>query len=295
MKKSRLHISQTTFMPSLLSSLKEKGVTVDKYLKQSKLDAFDLSQYHNYVPNVLLYDFMYKVQRSQGLYSITNDFYEDFRLKSGGDFGVIFHQQPNFLKSLQDIVRMPFILRTNHILDLTINGKEACFSFEFTDKPSKERYILDDIGWAQTFDAFRSAAGQDFTPKAIYTTYSSFQRIQDIVPKGEYPIYYKQKVNKLVFSSDILFNALNQANLSGAEPLNELSSYTSQINHLLNSASAGTALSLADVSSFTNLPTRTIKRKLAEEGTSFSQLASNVFLSKATMLLNSTQYSVKEI
>ncbi|OIQ27686.1 MAG: hypothetical protein BM564_11430 [Bacteroidetes bacterium MedPE-SWsnd-G2] len=290
-----LHISESSFMLPLLKGLREKGVPVDKFLEQSKLNRFNLNTPANYIPNILLYNFLYKVQHSQGLYSLANQFRNDLTLENTGHFGAAFYQQPDILTGIQKIEKNPTVLRTNHRVKLQINGNEAAFTIDFIDKSSKGRTILEDIAWGHIFDGFGSGEGTPLVPNAIYTTYSSFERIKDLIPPGDYPIYYNQKFHKMTFPTSILFSNPIGHNPDLEIEYNELENYTLRINGLLKSAAEGTAISLNDISDYTNLNTRTINRKLAEEGTSFSELANNVFLQKATNLLKTTNSSVKII
>jgi AraC-like DNA-binding protein len=192
-------------------------------------------------------------------------------------------------------VKFQHLLRTDQHLDFAIRGNTFEFSFHMIGEPSRQKTIQEDIALAQTLDTFRYAGGENWFPSEIHLTTKSVKRIEKLLSPGNYKLYCNQPVNKIVFPLEIAFKDLtkdlNDQNIE-FDPDNNLSS---QITRLLKNTTPGTQLSHNQIVEISNMSSRTLSRRLAEEGVTFNQLASNVMFEKATNLLSSTNSSVKEI
>ncbi|OIQ27688.1 MAG: hypothetical protein BM564_11440 [Bacteroidetes bacterium MedPE-SWsnd-G2] len=266
-------------------------------IKKSKLDQYDFSNPNGFIPSSYLYQFLEQIQHSQGLYSIAGEFFNDFTLKGAGDYGAGLFVQPNLMQLVQGGIKFQHVLRTDQALDYKINGNTFEFIFQMIGKPSKQKTLQEDIAFAQTLDTFRHAGGEGWYPSEIHLTTKSVKRLEKLLGPGDYKIYCNQPVNKIVFPLDLAFKELMPNTLTKNTHIDFDTNglLSNQITRLLQNASEGIQLNLNNIIEISNLSGRTLSRRLAEEGVTFNQLASNVMFSKATHLLTSTNFSVKEI
>ncbi|OIQ27685.1 MAG: hypothetical protein BM564_11420 [Bacteroidetes bacterium MedPE-SWsnd-G2] len=282
-------------MPKLIKSLKAKGISTDKMIQKSKLNNYNLTDPSGFIPSMLLYDFLEQVQHSQGLYSIAGEFHKDFSLRGAGSFGDGLFIQPTLLQTVQGAVKFQHLLRTDNILDFEIKGNTISFSFKMLSEPSIKKTIIEDIGLSQVLDTFRYVGGDQWFPTEIHTTSKSVMRLDKLLGPGNFKLYCNQPVNKVVFPLEFALKELIPYSKPENFILDSDNNLSKQITRILHNTSPGVQLNFKQIAEYSNMSTRSLSRRLTEEGATFNQLASNVMLSKATRLLTTTNDSIKEI
>lgn len=271
MSKKNFHISLNTYLPFLLEGLKKDGVEISKFLNQTHVKYLDLFDSDKYIPNILLNNLMKSIHHHIGEESIVVTLPQYFKATKMGRFSNRIFQSPNLLSFLESVILYQNTVRTNNTGKLEIFGPVAKFSVFINEAPSKGKLIAEEIGLTRILDGFRLILGPDFIPIELGMTAKSSFALEPILPKGDYRIHVNQPENWILFET----NLLNREVPSLTPKLNSLEDIpenltTFKIDKLFNSFSTNITPGLDVISEMLHVSTRSMQRKLKDEGTSFS-------------------------
>lgn len=296
MYKKNIDISLNTYLPDLLQGLKKDGVDISRFLKQPHLRKFDLFNSDIYVPNILLNNLMESIHNYTGVESIVATLPQHFKATKMGRFSNRIFQSPNLLSFLESVVLYQNTVRTNNKGKLEIFGSIAKFSVFINEASSKGKLIAEEVGLARILDGFRLIGGPDFIPIELGMTAKSTFALEPILPKGDYRIHVDQPDNWILFETSMLClkvpNVVPKMELSESVPT-ELTTF--KIEKLLESYLPDKSPGLESISEMLNVSSRSIQRRLKDEGTSFLNIIEKKTQLKALELVSNSNLSIKEI
>ena len=294
------HIVHTSmFEERLLLPLKKEGF-LSKLLSKHPLKNFDLTNPQCYVPQELLYDFTLKIDRylgPSGFCTLISDYRKSYAIDELGDYGSHVISTPNMLTALQEAVKHVKIIGTNISHELRIFGNRASFSFQCIDPPKVGKELWEAVLFSLVIESLKSFCGPNWAPLGIQIPNKTANDIEKILPQGDYHVSWGHQHYALIFPVELL----SLPTPTPPRPAREFQMEESveklayRTEKLLFSNQQGRRARMTDFSDYFNLSTRTIRRQLLSEGTSFSEIHDRVIFLRALNLLSNPKWEINEI
>jgi AraC-like DNA-binding protein len=283
---------QVSFLPELIS-LSAKG---RKLLNKTSLAKFDLSHPDNHVPVNSIYEYLVSLDKDIEGTCLTKEFRNCFRVNNLGSYGSHFLNQPDLLKGFKEVEAFQEVHKSNLKIEFKLEKEGAKLVWFFIDPPTQGRDLMEKITFAQLMDAFDLACGNQWTPLEINFTSTKPESFEHLLPPGDYKINRKQPVNSLLFPTSLLLSRLEfHSNLSTPKIQSDLNSLSSKIQLLLQNSKPGRIFGLDDCSEIFNISERHLRRTLASERTSFTEIFSRVQFLKSLHFMETGKHTILEI
>jgi len=192
-------------------------------------------------------------------------------------------------------------------MSLLIDEENSIASFRMDDRikvPELYQFNME-VQFALVYSLFRDMAGDNFRFNEIRVKYSPVAHADKYTEILECPICFNQKYNELQFDLDWLDSPLQRANLITAQTTKELCDGTllematsSGIAHeifVVMSENVHDSSNIETIASHFNMSSRTLRRKLASQGTSFQIILTDVRKQLAIKYLRGSSLSIDEI
>lgn len=298
MRNKHIHIGKVcNFTTSLFGPLQASGVPFERLLRKSKLGDFDLTNEENYVPLPLVYDFIFDLHQYIGpseFKATLSGGFNRFKLEDLGDYADHVLSYPNLLSSLQEVVKYDYMMLSSINMDLKITGHETRLIAVFTDGPSPGQDLMIISKILQTIEGVQIFAGKNWLRRLevpsslskLIDTHFPF----DINVSGGHPHIAFVFDTKLLTSVNPYMKEVEFDDLQDQQQ-----QISSRVDQVFKNLRPYKMTSVVDFSDYFNLSTRTLRRLLLSEGTSFSEIRErNTFL-RAINLLSNTNWKVNEI
>ena len=287
----------SNFTTSLFQPLENLDVPIEKIIQNLPLKNFNLTDPEKYIPMSLMYDFMTKVDRYIGPPGITSIISENFKIQDLGDWGDHILSNPNLLHFLQEGIKYESILVTSLRMNLQVFGDRARFSFVFIDPPAPGKEFADAINISQVLEAFRTFCGPDWVPLELQMPDNSINNIELFLPRGDYCISYGFSDFAFIFPAEMLTmeNHFLPEHIGLPTSMKDSEQLSHHVEKLLRNYVQVQQGAITDFSEYFNLSTRTIRRHLMAEGTTFSEIKERTILLKALEYVSTTNWPVNEI
>lgn len=298
MSYKNIHIAKlSSFIPTFFEPVRRKGVPVDKLLRGHPLNKFNLSDPDNYVPMVVLYDFMNKIDQYIGPPGLMPLLSSENASEALSDYAKKLFANRNLLNLLEDSIKFETVVATNLRMHFKITGSRSRFSFVFIDPPSPGWKFGVAICIVQTMEIFKLFGGPNWTPLELQVPGRFVREFKSLLPKGDYPIKYGYPDFSIIFPTSLLYVSNPYlGKYTKPEKLNvEDFSVTSCIERLLQSYKPGLMGTLDDMADYFNISKRTIRRMLKEEGKTFTEIRERAVFQRSLDLLSSSTYKIHEI
>ena len=293
------HLIQSSFFTPILDTMSRAGVNTKKLLQQSSLSRFDLSRGENYVPLNLVYKLMREINESQGI----DNFYECFaggiELQHLSDFGEIAAFAPDLLSAARFAEKNVSTVMTHERLQLEINGPSCKVSQWYVDAPRPGRGYLDHLDLCYLVNGFRIAMGPDWNPLEIHMQSEVVPDFENLFSDcSNIRILLAQPATALVFPTSIL-----SAPMMSGRPMDSLTpsvdsapeSLSRMIEKLLTSSNNAQVANMGLMSDMLDVSPRTLRRRLIELDTTFSDVVEDWRFKSSLKLLEEGTQGVKEI
>lgn len=295
------HIVKTSvFSDRLLLALGDEHVFLNKLLRRHPLKNFDLTDPEGYVPLSLLCEFMLEVDRYLGPSSVCtllSDHGKNYKLGELGNYGRHVMSVPHLLAFIQKAIKHEKTISTDLSSTFQILGNKAMYSNICTSPSMPGKELWEAIVITVVLDSFRSFCGYNWVPLEIQLPNKPTKNIEKVLPQGDYHLSWGHPHFAIIFPVEILTQLppapprlVGQLELERVE---EKLAYRTE--KLLLNYQPGQRASMTDLSDYFNLSTRSIRRYLLEEGTTFSKIQDRVVFMLALDLLANTTWEVKEI
>lgn len=284
-------------MPSLLVGLENDGLNIQKYLGHSYLKKLDLYDPDSHIPVKLLEDILLSIKRDLGISCLSNDLSHHFQSTKMGRVSTHIFQSPNFFTFLKEVIKYQNYIRSNYIAKLIVSGPVAKFSVKIAEAPSDGKLLCEEIDIIRILDAFQLVGGPDFVPIEVGITGNSAYDVEAILPRGNYKLKLNQDESWVLFDTQLLSkkvpNTLTDSSIQNIAKSDNLVSF--KIDMMLDSFKAGGIPNMDELTEIFEVSRRTLERKLANEGTSFTAIKDDYLQRKSFELLSDSKLSVKDI
>ena len=294
-----LHLSQVGFFKPILDKLKHEKVDVQRLIHLCGLDKFRLDNHNNYVPLQSMYSLFELICKREGIKNLADSFVNSIQLANISEVGQFLVNTQDFLETVQRGIYHTHKITTHERLELEINGSESRLNVRWIDKPAQGRNQADQVNLAIILSGFSLAGGEDWAPLEIHYQTDSEPDLDALLPAGyKTKIKVNQPVSAIVFPTEMLslpmFAKNSHAGLTqdcSDIPLN----LGSKIMQLLESNSSEVLPSLDLIAHIADISPRTLKRRLAAEGTTFFEVIDQWRFKTALKMLSNPSTLIKEI
>ncbi len=293
----QFHIIQTGFLTPTLARMQKEGVNTDLILKKGGLNQFKLDKEEGYLPLNSVYTVFEEIYKKEGPAATLDIVTAPAEVLEISDFVKFMLTQPDLLSACQFASKYDQIMISNEKIELEIWGNRAKFSFIWTDQPSQGRVLLELYSFKLVVLACTLATGNIFTPTEVHLTHNTEPDLDRLLPAGHNTkIYLNQPAFAVVFPSLWLtypMKAPKDPDLS-IEP-ERPDSLTKKISALFDTYGLSVLPGIHQVATVADISTRTLQRRLMNEGTSFYEIVERWRIKTAIEMLHDPKITIKEV
>ena len=297
-------IVQAGFFRPIIERLDGAGAPVATLLRRASLHRFELSNSENYVPVELMYCLFEEIKRHEGIDDFFEVFADQVNAKGACDWLNIVAVSPDLFSAINFATEYEDVVLTHQRIWLEINGPVSKFSMAYLDqsqyleKPRLGREFTDYTDLCLAYNLWKQVGGPDWQPLEIHLQSLVAPDFENLLPTGSSTkILFGQPATSLVFSTAMLSAPL-QGEGSVVPPQTfegSPQSMSSTIEKLLCSARGGQVANLGIVAHMLGLSPRTVRRRLHDEGTTFSEIVDTWRFKSSLRLLGQASTRVNEI
>jgi len=295
---AQFEIVQAGFIMPILYGLKDSGANVDRLLKPSGLNKFSLDDVNNYVPMHSMYSFFDELERQGGITDVSDQFSEHIELAGVSQWIEMIVNMPDFLTAIQFAKKSSGVLLSHEKIGLEINGNKAKYWQCFSGRDCNGLKQTDFMSFAIAIKAYYLAAGSDCAPLEIHLQSNIAPNWDILLPSGNNTkILLGQATSGFVFPTSFLAKPMLGYNVSGevVPDFSSVSTYSNKIENLLCSMKPDYPLNMSLIAEMTESSSRSLQRRLAQEGTSISGVIDQWRFKQAVQLLEQPKIRVKDI
>lgn len=292
------HVAQVGFFKPVLDGLHQAGANIDRLLNASGLDKFQLDDVENYVPVPAMYSFLEKTQSLEGVDDLLEVFAEQIQLTSLSQWGEMVAYTPDILSGLNLADKYDSVVLSHERAGYVIDGAITTYWQRYIDKPHKGREQTDFLDLALVINSFRLAAGKDWAPLEIHLQSHTAPNLDSLLPVGnKTKVLLGQPATAIKFPTAMLSMPMlgNSGSLQLTSEFLSPETLSSKLECLLESTHDGLLPSMKHIAEMTDMASRTLQRKLAEEGTTLSGVVDQWRFKKTIQLLQDPKQRVKDI
>lgn len=293
-----LHVTQVGFFKPVLDGLQQSGVNLERLLRSSGLDKFQLDDVERYVPVNAMYTLFDEIQRREGIDDLVEQFAEQIDLVTLSDWGEMIAHTPDILSALQLGTQYGGVVLSQEHVGFEINGSTTTYWQRFSDKPAIGRAHADFVSFALAVKGFQLAAGPDWAPLEVHLQSHTAPNLDILFPSGcNTKVLLGQSATAIKFPTSMLTMPMLGENTPSLLKANftNLETLSTKIDKLLDSKQEGLSTNINLISEMINSSTRTLQRDLAEEGTSISNIIDQWRFKKTLELIADPNMRIKDI
>lgn len=297
-KLRELHVVQVAFIRPLIDGLKEAGVPVDRLLRKSKLDLFQIDHQDCYVPLERMHEFFDLVSSSEVGPQFPALFASCYSLQNIGNWGVFLATCPDLLTTCVNSLRRDAQLYTHEVLNFDVSSARTAYLDSFVTPPRRAQAQTEQLTLTMMLDALRMVGGPDYVPLEVHLTGGSVDWLEEILPLDRTVVKLNQAEFGMVFPTDLLTLPMGDK-ASPSAKLDDMAGdddpISSRVERLLDASQSAFIPTLEAVAETTGISPRSLQRYLSEEGASFSAVVEQWRFKTALKGLADPRISVREI
>ncbi len=294
-----MHIAQAGFIKTIIDHLERSGSSVESIINRSGLKNFRLDDAEAYIPTDLMYKFLNNLRGIEGMSDFMEVFSVDIELKAISQWGERILLAPDLLSACKLAVANDKVMLTNETISLRISGHKAILQISYDDGPVRGRELHECINLAGAINGIKLAGGKKFAPMELHLQQESIPNLENLLPADcNTKIFTSQPATELVFDSSLLYLPLfipGQNDASLAFQPDAPSSYSRKCERIIDAARGGYMPGIEEFACMASVSESTLRRRLAEEGTTYFEIIDNWRLKKALKLIQSPNFSLKEV
>lgn len=296
-------MDQIRFSRFLFNRLSQLGIDIQSVIKQAKLNPKQFEQERMLVTTAQWFGIWQALDLlsddpALGLKISTNAFNDLLE-----PLAIVSLSSRTFHEALQRMARYKrlFCAEEMQLISQGSNWVIEAVWVEAKIKPPK--YLIDSM-FASFLELGRQGIGRVYYPELVRFRRKQHHRLL-YEAFFRCPVEFETEADQIIFSDEVFVQPLRSHNpemLSLLEPAldaalheNQTRAWTSLVQRHLRNRLAGQALTMADVAHELNISTRTLQRRLADEGTKFQGILEQVRHQLAQHYLSLSQLDINEI
>ncbi len=292
-----LHLAAVGFIRPVIDILEDSGMPVNKLLRETGLDSYDLNNPYSYVPARNMHVFLERVSSELGGDSIPALFRDKVKLSNAGLVGETVAFTPDLLAAINYAIKYDHLLLSNERVGLDINGAVTTIRQWYTDTPVPGRAETELLSFCLMIDGVGIAAGSDWLPLSIQIQGPEIASFDSLVATDkDTHIQFNQPCTSISFPTSLLTASMLGDVASKDRALESFipgSCLSDQLQCLMDARTV--QLDLVAASEVLGVSSRTLKRYLKAEGTSFSEVVDQWRFKKSLSLLADASNTINEI
>lgn len=295
---SEVDLVQAGYFSPVLQTLECEGASVDRLLRQAGLHRFELGEREAYVPVRLMYALFEAIRRQQGIDNVFEVFYENLLVQSISDWGEIIAFTPDVHAACELAIDSIQVLQTHQRMSLEIDGPVAKISQYYLDQPQPGRDLADYIDFCYLLHGLRIAGGDDWEPLEIHLQSEAAPDFDYLLPGNNTTrVRLGQPATAAFFPTSMLaWSMLGEPVQSGEiEAGSPPATLAEAIECLLAASDRGRTAHLDVIADMLELSPRTLRRRLAQQGTTFSEIVDRWRFKSSLGLLERDSLRIGEI
>ncbi len=293
---------QFNYFKFILDDLSSKGVNINNHLKNAELFKFDLSDPQNYLPVSLMYKLFRNLKTEEGIVDFVSELQTSIRVANLYNYGEFMLSAPDLLTAASLSINYANLNYSSEVDGMKISGPFTEFSIDLTDqhRPGKEHAY--EMNLALIIDHIKLACGDNWSPEEIYYPVQQVPDLSRLLPNNSHTrvVPGADKLS-VVFRTNILgrkigFQGQAHKEYDPAVTFSLNSSFISEkIEHLLNRYLGYAPPTISYLANILDIPQRTLQRRLATEGTSYSAIVEKWRFNKSLELIHQPHLKISEI
>lgn len=299
---------QVNSVGKIISAAESAGVTPDELCHSVKFDLSALEDVDNQIP------FRQLVALGENAARLTGD--EAFGLHVGertdakmyGVLGYVTLNSQTFGEALNRLIRYQQI-RTDAIkFSLEIVGSDAhlAYIYQTTDISPQNRRQESEEMMSTVIKVGRELTNVDWTPREVHFEHAQPKNISEHTRIFRAPVRFDKPLTKLIFDSSLLNLAIAQADLTLGSLLERQAKdlltkspqhedFIDQIRQLIKENLPNREARMETICRKLGSSTRTLQRKLTEEGTSYQELLEETQRELSEFYLQKSEMAICEV
>ncbi len=287
-----------------METLDAAGASTARLLRGASLHRFDLSNTENYVPVELMYRLFEEIERREGIDDFFEVFADQINVQGMCDWTETIAYAPDCLSAINFSTEYEDVVLTHQRIRLEIDGPVSKYSWlyldqpQYLERPHRGREYTDYADTCLAINFFKQVARPGWAPLELHLQSLVAPNFDRLLPTGnKTKIYLGQPASIIVFPTAMLgvplsndgtgnpsvaFDDMPQ-NLSGA------------IEKLLSSVRDGQSINLELIADMLNQSPRTLRRRLVDEGSTFSEIVDGWRFKSSVDLLEQGNMRIHEI
>ena len=299
MPNTSLHLIQVGFLKPIIEKVRNDGININKILQQSGLNQFHLDDTESYIPVNIVYHLLTALEKEDKIHNFLSYFMPTMKLVSMSRLTDMLAFTPDVLTACRLAEENDQIIFTHERMTLNINGSLSTFSSYFVDNPLPGRELLELLNLSLIINSFKLACGHHWWPFEIHLQHDNGSYLKAVLPKDHtIKILTKQDEPAIIFHTSILKLPMlghRTKEKSFDEILASPQLLSQKIAQLLESNALEYLPNLTHISKLSGLSSRSIQRKLKEEGTNYREILEHWRFKKSIFLLKNPTLRIKEI
>lgn len=293
------HLAQVGFFQPVVEGMRAAGVPIERLLRKSELHRFNLDVPENYVPQLAVRRLFDLIRRQQGVDDFLSEFGSRVEIAQLANWGSTLSHRSDLLAACQFAVRYGHVVLTNERISLEIEGRQAKVSLLFLDLQASDWSQMEYVNLAYMYSTFRLAAGADTAPDEIHLQSCEEPNLDVLLPEGNSTrVLLGQPSTALVFPVEILAAPmLGLTTRCGSVPPfpEKPPAVADLIAPILDVWADDRMPNLASMCKVLGVSARTLQRRIAEEGKTYSEIVDNWRFTTSVELLSDFRMTVGEI
>ena len=294
-----LHLAQVGFFKPIIDSLLGSGYSTYAIFRSSELSSYNIDNIGSYVPLASLCSFLEKTARRHGLNGFLEQFGHLMTLDKIPDFSHIIFDSPDLMTTCRKAADNSDIVFTNEKAVFHINGAQTTWGSCFYDNHTSGHIHIEALNLALIINSFRELIHADWNPLEIHLQLKSIESIESLLTDGHSTeVYFGQPFTGVVFPTELLSRPLAVNGRYTSQKVmwqNSGNSFTFKINRLLDSNIMSLIPNVEYYAALADMNVRTLQRKLAAEGTTFSAIVDRWRFKKAIEMLSNPKLLLKDV
>lgn len=288
------------FLTPILTGMKGAGINITPHIKKSGLLTYNLEKVDGYIPMNMANDLLNSICYQQGIDDVAGMFGEYITIASLSEYGELVAASPSVYSATQIAIKNSQAVLTNEQLSLSIDNELATFSQAFKRLNAVEYKHIVSINFAYLLQGFSLSLGAGWLPIEIHSQINTIPDLSNIYPAfNQINVKFNQAKTALIFKSVDLGKSMAKVTspINSDESKEQLNiiGVACKVNKLIDSYAYLNGPNLKNICHQVETPERTLRRQLAEEGTSFTEVFSHWRYTKGLNLLANDKLSIKEI